>query len=76
MGFAYIARDQFAVHYVTFTVHQWVDVFTRQAYRDILVDSINCKAILTAVRKGNSSIQIFLIAEWVRVSTNLQLLYS
>ena len=41
MGFAYTARDQFAVHYVTFTVHQWVDVFTRKAYRDILVDNIN-----------------------------------
>ena len=41
MGFAYVARDQFAVHYVTFTVHQWVDVFTRQIYRDMLIESIN-----------------------------------
>ena len=40
MGYAYVVRDQGAVHYVTFTVHQWADVFTRQAYVDILLASL------------------------------------
>ena len=40
MGYAYVVRDQGAVHYVTFTVHQWVDVFTRPDYVDILLASL------------------------------------
>ena len=40
MGCAYVIRDQGAVHFVTFTVHQWVDVFTRSAYSDILLESL------------------------------------
>ena len=33
-------RDQEAAHYVTFTVHQRIDVFTRPFYKDILLSSI------------------------------------
>jgi REP element-mobilizing transposase RayT len=33
-------RDQEAVHFVTFTVIQWLDVFVRPQYRDIFLDSI------------------------------------
>ncbi|WP_205314303.1 transposase [Pedobacter namyangjuensis] len=40
MGFAYHIKDQGAVHFVTFTVHQWVDVFTRPIYIEILLDSL------------------------------------
>jgi putative transposase len=40
MGFAYAVRDQGAVHFVTFTVHQWVDVFTRSQYIDIFLDNL------------------------------------
>lgn len=40
MGHAYVIRDPFAMHFVTFTVHQWVDVFTRKDYIDILLDNI------------------------------------
>jgi len=40
MGKEYIVRDQGAVHFVTFTVHQWVDVFTRKAYAEILLESL------------------------------------
>lgn len=40
MGFEYVIRDQGAVHYVTFTVHQWVDVFTRSCYVDVLLNSL------------------------------------
>lgn len=40
MGYAYVVRDQGAVYYVTFTVHQWADVFTRSAYVDELVANL------------------------------------
>ena len=32
MTFAYSIKDLGAVHFVTFTVHQWADVFTHQLY--------------------------------------------
>ncbi|SHN07175.1 REP element-mobilizing transposase RayT [Cyclobacterium lianum] len=41
MAFAYTIKNQESLHYVTFTVHQWVDIFTRKIYADILIDSIN-----------------------------------
>jgi putative transposase len=40
MAHKYIISDQKAVHFVTFTVHQFVDVFTRELYINILLDSI------------------------------------
>ena len=40
MAFSYSIKDQEALHFVTFTVHQWVDVFTRKDYVDKLVESI------------------------------------
>ncbi len=36
----YQIRDQYAIHFVTFTVVEWVDVFTRREYADILIDSL------------------------------------
>ena len=45
MALAYSIRNQQGVYFVTFTVHQWVDVFTRQCYTDILLESIQyCQA--------------------------------
>jgi len=35
----YIIRDQFATHFVTFTTVGWVDLFSRKACADILIDS-------------------------------------
>lgn len=35
----YKIRDKEGVHFVTFAVVEWVDVFTRKEYRDILLDS-------------------------------------
>jgi REP element-mobilizing transposase RayT len=40
MSFAYAIKDQGATHFLTFTVHQWADVFTRQLYVDIYLDSL------------------------------------
>ena len=32
--------DQQALHYLTIQVVDWIDVFTRKAYRDIVIDSL------------------------------------
>ena len=37
----YKIRDQKAVHFITFAVVEWVDVFSRQEYRDIVVQSLD-----------------------------------
>ena len=37
----YKIRDQKAVHFITFAVVEWVDVFSRQEYRDIVVQSLS-----------------------------------
>jgi putative transposase len=41
MSDAYQIKDQSAVHFLTFQVIEWIDVFTRSRYSDILVESFN-----------------------------------
>ena len=36
----YKIRDQEAVHFITFATVQWIDVFTRSDYVNIVIDSI------------------------------------
>jgi putative transposase len=36
----YKIRNEAGIHFVTFAVVEWVDVFTRKEYRDIVLDSI------------------------------------
>jgi REP element-mobilizing transposase RayT len=36
----YVIHDQQAIYYMTFTVVGWIDIFTRQEYRDIVIDSL------------------------------------
>ncbi len=36
----YVIRDQYATHFMTFTVCGWIDLFTRKVYKDILIDSL------------------------------------
>ncbi len=36
----YQIRDQYAIHFITFAVVEWVDVFTRQEYAKIVIDSL------------------------------------
>lgn len=40
-GDKYLIRNQNAMHFLTFTVIDWIDVFTRKEYKMELVDSIN-----------------------------------
>ncbi|WP_276503320.1 REP-associated tyrosine transposase [Terrimonas pollutisoli] len=36
----YKIRNQQAIHFITFAVVEWVDVFTRKDYRDIVLESV------------------------------------
>jgi putative transposase len=36
----YQIRDQYAIHFLTFAVVEWLDVFTRKEYIDIVLDSL------------------------------------
>jgi len=36
----YVIRDQALPHFITSTVVDWVDIFTRQIYRDIVIESL------------------------------------
>lgn len=40
MGYKYQIHDQSKAYFLTFTVVQWVDVFSRKAYKDIVIDSL------------------------------------
>ena len=66
MASAYSIKNQEGVHFVTFTVHQWVDVFTRQCYVDILLESIKfCQE--------NKGLQVY---AWVAMSNHCHLIIS
>ncbi|MGJ7030259.1 REP-associated tyrosine transposase [Niabella hirudinis] len=36
----YKIRDQGATHFLTFTIMGWIDIFTRQRYRDMMLESM------------------------------------
>ena len=36
----YKIRDEFGVYYLTFAVVEWVDVFSRKTYADIVLNSL------------------------------------
>jgi len=40
MADAYRIKDQYTAYFITLTVIDWVDVFTRKVYKDILIDSL------------------------------------
>ncbi len=37
----YVVTDQYALHFITFTIVGWVDLFTRKECKDIFIES--CK---------------------------------
>jgi len=37
----YKIRDQRGVYYVTFQVVYWIDIFSRQVYRDVIIESLD-----------------------------------
>jgi REP element-mobilizing transposase RayT len=57
-------KDQFGLHFVTFTVHRWADVFTRRDYSDIILNSLKfCQK-----EKG------LLIYGWIIMSNHIHLI--
>jgi putative transposase len=66
MSDVYKVYDQSGVYYITNTVHQWIDVFTRREYAQILLDSLHyCQQ-----HKG------LCIYEWVMMSNHVHLIIS
>ncbi|HLG39063.1 MAG TPA: transposase [Chitinophagaceae bacterium] len=62
----YKIRNQQAIHFITFAVVDWVDVFTRKEYRDIVLESIKyCQS-----EKG------LLLHCWCIMSNHLHLIVS
>ena len=56
--------DQDGVHYMTFQIVEWVDLFTRQIYRDIVTDSLRfCQE--------NKGLTIY---AWVLMSNHLHII--
>ena len=41
MAYTYSISDQGAMHFITCTVVQWADVFTRKVYVEMIEDSLN-----------------------------------
>ncbi|MBN9485145.1 MAG: transposase [Bacteroidetes bacterium 43-93] len=40
-GDRYFITDQHATYFLTFTVVEWIDIFTRPEYKQVIVDSLN-----------------------------------
>jgi putative transposase len=66
MAHSYRIYDQQGQYFVTCTVHQWVDVFTRTDYVNILLDSLRyCQQ--------NKGLEIF---GWVIMTNHIHLIIS
>ena len=62
----YKIRNPAAIHFITFSVVEWIDVFTRKDYRDIVLDSI----IFCQADKGLA------LHAWCLMSNHLHLVAS
>ena len=62
----YKIRNQAGVHFVTCTVVQWIDIFTRTVFADMVVDSLN----FCVKEKGLS------VHAWVLMPNHLHLIVS
>ena len=64
MAGGYQVDDQEGIYFVTSTVHQWADVFTRKLYVDIILDSLRfCQE--------NKGLEIY---AWVVMSNHIHLI--
>jgi len=68
----YKIRDQSATHFLTFSIMGWIDIFSRQRYRDIILESMQfCR-----IKKG-LNIGAFVIMSnhvhtiWTAMNNNL-----
>jgi putative transposase len=66
MASSYQIYDQGGVYFITFTVHQWVDIFTRDVYKSIIIENLRyCQE-----HKG---LEIY---AWVLMTNHLHLIVS
>lgn len=64
MALTYTIRNQLGQYFITFTVHQWVDVFTRKDYIEILLESVRfCQS--------NKGLKIY---AWVVMSNHIHMI--
>jgi putative transposase len=64
MGFKYKIHDQDEFHFVTFTAVSWIDVFIRDSYREIFIDSVkHCQE-----KKG------LLVGAWVIMTSHIHMI--
>jgi putative transposase len=64
MGFKYKIHDQDEFHFVTFTAVNWIDVFIRDSYREIFIDSVkHCQE-----KKG------LLVGAWVIMTSHIHMI--
>jgi len=60
----YKIRDQDKIYFVTFSVVQWIDVFTRSVYKEILIENLKyCQ--------GNKGLEIY---AWCLMSNHIHLI--
>ncbi len=62
----YKFHNQNGLYFITITVVEWIDVFTRKTYKDIIVDSMN----YVIDKKG------LIIFAWVIMSNHLHMIVS
>ncbi len=62
----YKIRDQLAIHFLTFTVVEWIDIFTRDIYRDIIIEGL----------KYGQSNKGLMVHAWVIMTNHLHLIVS
>ena len=62
----YKIRDQAATHFLTFTIMGWIDIFTRQRYRNIILDSM----LFCRQRKG------LLVGAYAIMSNHFHLIWT
>ena len=65
-GDRYVIEDQHGIHFLTFTVVEWVDVFTRKEYKEIITEALNY-----CIRE--KGLQCY---AWVLMSNHMHLLAS
>ena len=66
MSTKYKIRDQTKLHFITFSVVEWVDLFTRTIYKNVLINSLTyCQA-----NKG------LLLYAWCIMSNHVHLIIS
>jgi len=68
----YKIRDQSACHFLTFSIMGWIDIFSRQCYRDIVLESMQFCRIKKALNIGAYVIMSNHIhAIWTATNNNL-----